>query len=113
MAASSSGGVVGKTIRSRSRLLWASLWTTMKPYSRAAQAVFAALHPGDLERTLAEIESEDRPYGDFDPFEDDLCGGCPVLPVCLGSCPKRVDDGAARCVTREGLERRIVSFATT
>ncbi|MDQ1287857.1 MAG: uncharacterized protein QG622_1422 [Actinomycetota bacterium] len=81
------------------------------PAIGTTQSVFATLRPGDVAGTLAELEVAGRPYGDVDPFTSPTCGGCAVLPICLGSCPKDVNGDPATCSTREGIEQRIVSFA--
>ena len=78
---------------------------------------------GDVHRCVADTGRRDRRVGyltpdghvqeletapryDFDPFRDEDCLSCRVLPLCMGGCPKfPIDDKSAtgRCVVKENL----------
>jgi uncharacterized protein len=75
-------------------------------------SVFAHIYADDIDRTMAEIETANPPYGDFDPFASASCSDCKLLPVCLGLCPKLHRDGclASSCRMKDGLEDKMVFY---
>jgi len=75
---------------------------------------FALDHEGDLYRCLNTVGNKSKSMGNirdkleythpnflkyfrFNPFEDEICRECNILPLCLGGCPmKRADRGLTR-----------------
>jgi uncharacterized protein len=57
------------------------------PAMGTEDTAFSRIRPGAPATTLREIDRT-HPFADFDPFTSDTCAGCPLLPACLGSCPK-------------------------
>jgi uncharacterized protein len=56
-------------------------------------------HVGDLSKSMGNIRDEinyNHPNFTrlfrFDPFQDDLCRNCDILPICMGGCPSRRQD---------------------
>lgn len=75
------------------------------------QSAFARIHPGDIDRTLAEVAGAAHPYGEFDPFASQGCSDCTLLPVCLGSCPKHHQDGRlSSCGMKAGLADKMAFY---
>jgi uncharacterized protein len=81
------------------------------PATGSNQSVFAQIYPNDINRTVREVAAAKVPYTEFDPFEIELCKGCQLLPVCLGSCPKmHAPDATTNSCLKEGLAERIAFF---
>ncbi|NTW01162.1 MAG: radical SAM protein [Oscillochloris sp.] len=57
------------------------------PSTSTSETRFSRIYAHEIAQTLRETSVE-GPYGDFDPFVSATCQGCPLLPACLGSCPK-------------------------
>lgn len=71
---------------------------------------FSQIYPNDIERTVVETSSE-GPFGQFDPFVIPACRGCPLLPACLGSCPKMHAPGHTLvCSMKEGLGEMLAFY---
>ena len=75
------------------------------------RTAFAGVRPEGLEDTLRAVQ-QSHPLADFDPFISDVCGGCPLLPACLGSCPRsHAPDRSVICPHELGLEEKLRLFA--
>lgn len=80
------------------------------PSIGTSETVFARIYPDDMERTLEETRRP-GPYADFDPFEAPACRDCPLLPVCLGSCPKMHAPGRRPvCALKEDLGEMLAFY---
>ncbi|HVI52211.1 MAG TPA: radical SAM protein [Candidatus Sulfotelmatobacter sp.] len=83
------------------------------PATGSGQCDFARIHPEDMDRTMAEVEQARHPYNDFDPFARKGCAECPLLPSCLGSCPKDLAQGGKyACGIKEALDDKLAFFGS-
>ncbi|WP_292226386.1 radical SAM protein [Mesorhizobium sp.] len=82
------------------------------PAVGTSQSTFARILPDDMDRTLRDVTTAEMPYERFNPFHSEGCGGCRMLPTCLGSCPKHHVCGCrvVACGMREGFADKITFY---
>jgi uncharacterized protein len=79
------------------------------PLIGTGEDTVSVIRPGDLTRTVHELTARPHPFAEFDPFRAAGCRGCPLLPVCLGSCPREDAPATGACRARCNLERQILA----
>lgn len=74
------------------------------------QYVFSDLgadHTLLMNQTSADV----YPFSDFNPYRDELCGKCPIIPLCMGSCPKKSrSERAYYCMNNSSFKHNLNDF---